>query len=90
MNYFERCKKRIENAKFLYQDFNYSVIEYFIDEYLAVAKFFVTDTDCRHRVAYKHATVPLSENEKQVLFNMCEEIHSTREDARVKKILQEL
>jgi hypothetical protein len=90
MSYFERCKKRIENSKFLSKDFNNSTIEYFIDEYLAIAKFFVTNTYCRYNVTYKHATVPLSENEKQVLFNMCEEIHSTREDARVKKILQEL
>ena len=90
MNYFERCKKRIENTKFIEQDFNGRSVVYFADEYLCVTKVFLTDADIRHIITYKKVLVPLSESEKKDLFALCEKIHKEREDAKDKKILEEL
>jgi hypothetical protein len=90
MNYFERCKKRIENAKYIEQEFDGISITYFTNDYLDITKVFLTDNDIRHSVTYKKVLIPLSENEKKDLFELCEKIHKEREDAKDKKILEEL
>lgn len=93
MDYFERCKKRIENTKFIGQESDYYTHVYYTDQYLSITK----DTHKQGRICnisytvlFKKTTVPLSEKEKKTLFELCEKIHKEREDAKDKKILEEL
>lgn len=90
MNYFERCKKRIEITKFIDQNFSGRSVVYYIDEYLCITKAFLTEDNIRYVVVYKKVSVPLSENEKKDLFELCEKIHKEREDAKDRQILEEL
>lgn len=75
MNYFERCKKRIEDAKNI--DFNYTqtfskMIKHTVDGELVLRKFTHSDLNVSYTIMFKDVKVPISENEISYLFELSE------------------
>lgn len=75
MNYFERCKKRIEDAKKI--DFNCTqtlstIIKHTVDEELVLRKFTHSELNVSYTIMFKDVKVPISENEISYLFELSE------------------
>lgn len=75
MNYFERCKKRIEEAKNIDADCNRTfslMTKYVIDEDLVLREFNHPDSQISYTISFKDVRVPISEIEIKYLFELSE------------------
>jgi len=93
MKYFERCKKRIENAKKIDWDFsstfNYTE-RFIIDEVLIIRKICEVDSNHLYSIDYKKIIIPMSEEELITLFKLAHDKCEELEDIKDKEILEEL
>ena len=75
MNYFERCKIRIENAKFIDGSFSNTfglLVRYSIDEELVLKRFTNPDKSYFYKITFREIRVPLSGDEIKYLFDFSE------------------
>ena len=93
MNYFEKCKIRIENAKFI--DCNCTstfslIIRYLIDEELVLKKFINTDSNDFYSINFRDVPVPISEVEIKYLFELSEKKLVELSNVKNEEILRDL
>lgn len=93
MNYFEKCKKRIENAKNIDGDCirTFSLIKkYVIDEELVLREFTHPDLKIYYSITFKEIKIPISENEIKYLFELSVKKLNELTNIENEKILREL
>ena len=90
MNYFEKCKIRIENAKFIEVVFGYLVKKCIIDEELVLIKFTYLDSKNYYTINFKEVGVPISENEIRHLYELSEKKLAELDNVRNEEILRDL
>lgn len=90
MNYFERCKKRIEEAKNIDADFIRIMTKYVIDKDLVLREFNHSDSQISYIISFKDARVPISEIEIKYLFELSEKKLNELTNIENEKILRDL
>jgi len=93
MNYFERCKKRIECAVEIdwswSSGFNY-VQRFKIGEALMIRKIGEVNSDISYSAEYKKINILISQEECETLFNFANERFIELETIKDNQILEEL
>jgi hypothetical protein len=93
MNYFERCKKRIECAVQIdwsfSRTFNYTQ-RFIVDEVLKIRKTEEIDFNILYLAQYKETNIPMSQEECETLFNLAHEKLKELEAIKDEQILEEL
>jgi hypothetical protein len=93
MNYFEKCKVRIENAKFIdcICTSTFSLMtKYLIDEELVLRKFTHKDSQDFYSISFREVPVPISESEMRYLFELSEKKLVEFDNVKNEEILRDL
>lgn len=93
MNYFEKCKKRIEDAKNI--DANcirtFSLMtKYVVDEDLVLREFSYPDSQISYTISFREVPVPLPESDIKYLFKLSEKKLNELTNVENEKILRDL
>jgi len=86
MNYFERCKKRIE-------DYKHTVSLYGDNSDIVVEDIVLSKIKCVHSfhvVRFRSIVVPLDENEAETLYDLARQIYIEHREILEKEILKDL
>ena len=93
MNYFERCKKRIENARVIdgsiSNTFNL-LARYSIDQQLVLKRFSSPDKSDFYTITFMESRVPLSGDEMKYLFELSEKKLAELASIEDEKVLRDL